>query len=341
MSNTGAGSMTAHQQTFDFWGQRLTVKCNDAVWLQSITDYISLDAVSGAGPSDVTLTFQVAPATEADSLLPLPEERYKVFSSFWDEPPVYSRLDIYVQDGMRYGDLSGFGRYCIDTAQGQALAVAYSDCAMPSVYQLVLLAEASIRRLARDAFFVHAGCLSINGQGILLCGPSGAGKSTATFALLQAGIPTLTDEAAFIRRGSAGYEALSLSWVVKVRQDAIQKFFPALLNRPARFEGAGEYYYPISALPNGTGINRTSLRAVIAVRQSHVRNSRLERVSPLQVVNAVFPVTLFELDEERRTAKFHKLVDMLNEVECYQLHFGTDMDNFMACMQAWAATGQK
>ena len=332
--------MTTYQQTFDFWGQRLTIKCSDAVWLQNITDYISLATVSGAGTSDNTLTFQVAPASEAEQLLPLPEERYKVFSSCWDEPPVYSRLDIYVHDEMRYGDWSGFGRYRVDTARGQVSAVAYSDCTMPSAYQLVFLAESPLRRLMPDAFFVHAGCLSVNGQGILLCGPSGAGKSTATFALLQAGIPTLTDEAAFIRKTPGGYEAQSLGRVVKVRQNAIQKFFPNLANRPARFEGAGEYYYPIDSLPNGTGINRTDLRAVIAVRQSHVRDSRLERVSPLQVVNAVFPVTLFELDEERRTAKFHKLVDMLNDVECYQLHFGTDMDNFAACMQAWAAVSR-
>lgn len=338
MFNTEVGYMTRYQQNFDFWGQGLTIKCNDAAWLENIKDYISLDAISGAGTSDKTLTFLAAPTAEADNLLPLPEERYKVFSSLWEEPPIYSRLEIYDQNGVRYGDWSGFGRYRIDTAQGQASAVAYSDCGMPSAYHLVLLAESPLRRLMADAFFVHAGCVSINGQGILLCGPSGAGKSTATFALLQAGIPTLTDEAAFIRKSPDGYEALSLSRVVKVRQDAVQKFFPALANRSPRFEGAGEYYYPINALPSGTNINRTDLRAVIAVTQSHVRDSCLERVSPLKVVPAAFPVTLFDLDEERRTAKFHKLVDMLNGVECYQLHFGTDMDNFVACMQAWAAT---
>jgi hypothetical protein len=46
----------------------------------------------------------------------------------------------------------------------------------------------------KGLFFLHAGCVSEKGEGILITGSSGAGKSTLTCAALQSGFKFLSDE---------------------------------------------------------------------------------------------------------------------------------------------------
>jgi hypothetical protein len=45
---------------------------------------------------------------------------------------------------------------------------------------------------------VHAGCVSFEGRGALLCGDSGAGKSTLTYACARAGWTYVTDDCSFL-----------------------------------------------------------------------------------------------------------------------------------------------
>jgi len=50
----------------------------------------------------------------------------------------------------------------------------------------------------RYATPVHAGCVSLNGRGLLLCGDSGAGKSSLSYACARAGWTYTTDDATFL-----------------------------------------------------------------------------------------------------------------------------------------------
>lgn len=50
----------------------------------------------------------------------------------------------------------------------------------------------------RYATPVHAGCVSLNGRGLLLCGDSGAGKSSLSYACARAGWTYITDDATFL-----------------------------------------------------------------------------------------------------------------------------------------------
>jgi hypothetical protein len=50
----------------------------------------------------------------------------------------------------------------------------------------------------RHATPVHAGCVSRNGRGVLLCGESGAGKSSLSYACARAGWTFVSDDASFI-----------------------------------------------------------------------------------------------------------------------------------------------
>lgn len=50
----------------------------------------------------------------------------------------------------------------------------------------------------RYATPVHAGCVSLDGCGVLLCGDSGAGKSSLSYACARAGWTYITDDATFL-----------------------------------------------------------------------------------------------------------------------------------------------
>jgi hypothetical protein len=45
---------------------------------------------------------------------------------------------------------------------------------------------------------VHAGCVALDGRGVLLCGDSGAGKSTLSYACARAGWTYITDDASYL-----------------------------------------------------------------------------------------------------------------------------------------------
>ena len=45
---------------------------------------------------------------------------------------------------------------------------------------------------------VHAGCVVLNGRGVLLCGESGAGKSTLSYACARSGWTYVTDDASYL-----------------------------------------------------------------------------------------------------------------------------------------------
>jgi hypothetical protein len=330
----GTAVMTLYKEVFDYWGHGLALECDDAGLLQRITDYINLGPGHDPSGGDDLCRFQLIKATEAETVLPVPGEQFRTFTAGMNEP-IQSFFSIYAVDEIRYYDWSNLGRYRIDPRTREVKVVVYGDSLLPSIYQMVLLAEPAIRQLARDCFFVHAGCFCINRRGVLISGPSGAGKSTATFALAWAGIPVLTDEAAFVRRIPQGYEAWSLNRMIKIRRDAANRFFSDSAEVQTKYMGSAEIFYPVASLPQGKSLSRTMLRAIIAVVKTNEKDSFLRRVSPLKMVPAVFPVTLSNLDGQQRAIHFNKLTELLNHLECYQLFFGTDMDRFAAYMQEW------
>ena len=60
-------------------------------------------------------------------------------------------------------------------------------------------AMASISNLHTTA--IHAGCVALEGKGVLLCGDSGAGKSTLSYACARAGWTFTTDDASYLVHG--------------------------------------------------------------------------------------------------------------------------------------------
>ena len=76
----------------------------------------------------------------------------------------------------------------------------------------------------RHATPVHAGCVALDGRGILLCGDSGAGKSSLSYACARAGWSYVTDDCSFLLNGSRDRTVIGNSSRVRLRLSAAALF---------------------------------------------------------------------------------------------------------------------
>jgi hypothetical protein len=71
---------------------------------------------------------------------------------------------------------------------------------------------------------IHAGCVSRNGHGVLLCGDSGAGKSSLSFACARAGWTYTTDDATYLVHGAEKRQVIGNCHILRLRPAAAELF---------------------------------------------------------------------------------------------------------------------
>lgn len=98
---------------------------------------------------------------------------------------------------------------------------------------------------------IHAGCVALEGRGVLLCGDSGAGKSTLSFACARQGWTYVSDDAVYLLNG--GTERLVTGDCYKVRfRPAASEFFSEVrgLQITPRAAGKPSIELPTHTLPH-------------------------------------------------------------------------------------------
>jgi hypothetical protein len=77
----------------------------------------------------------------------------------------------------------------------------------------------------RYATPIHAGCVALEGRGVLLCGDSGAGKSTLAYASARAGLTYISDDASLLLHSDAAQRKITGNChQVRFRPSAVQLF---------------------------------------------------------------------------------------------------------------------
>jgi hypothetical protein len=76
----------------------------------------------------------------------------------------------------------------------------------------------------RHATPVHAGCVALNGRGVLLLGDSGAGKSSLSYACARAGWTYVADDASYLLNGGAERTVTGNCHQVRLRPTAAELF---------------------------------------------------------------------------------------------------------------------
>lgn len=104
---------------------------------------------------------------------------------------------------------------------------------------------------ARYTKGVHAGCVALDGHGVLLCGDSGAGKSTLSYACARAGWTYITDDLCHVFNGGPSRMVIGNCYQVRFRPTAV-KLFPELegLELTPRAAGQPSIEIPTSSMPH-------------------------------------------------------------------------------------------
>ena len=97
---------------------------------------------------------------------------------------------------------------------------------------------------------VHAGCVALDGRGVLLCGDSGAGKSTLSYACARAGWTYISDDGSYLLNGRTERRVTGDCYQVRFRPTATE-LFPEIegLEITPRAAGKPSIEMPTSSLP--------------------------------------------------------------------------------------------
>jgi hypothetical protein len=172
-----------------------------------------------------------------------------------------------------------------------------------------------------DYTAMHAGVISYNDKGIIICGETGKGKSTLTLALVQLGFRFLSDEVALISQ--PGHQVVPFPRALGVRKGALSMFPNTLhadhLPRTQSMSGDDKW------LVNPSNIVPGSLGTACPVKYILLLEgfSRSARLTPLPASEALFRCLKFT--HTGAEDPFHSVLSVASVVHnatSYLLHPG-------------------
>jgi hypothetical protein len=321
---------------FDAFGRPLKISGDWDPCLKDICSWYAMPRIKESNEPALSLEIAGADIDGMEGRIPLPPTEYKTKTGIIAANQNFD-FSSYSDGNRQWVDFAGAGRILLDYGKGTALSLIHGD-AMPSTYQKYLFCDYPLVKLftSRGIFSMHASCASVNGKGIAFTGISGAGKSTAAFALMQKGMPILTDEKLFVLKNDAGYRAWSVSDIIKVHDDAMSRFFAAPDSCREYDVIAGEHYLKLGGSKKSLWLNTAPLKAMCLLEQTGKPETQVTAVNPTKLAGGLFPVTITAVQSQHKAAIFEFMMDMIENVECRLVRFGTDMDDFAAKIQELA-----
>jgi len=233
-----------------------------------------------------------------------------------------------VQDGDRLvADFHEQGVLVIDGASNLVEGYFIRPDAMHSDVRTSFLHFALAELLKRNGLFtVHATALEYAGQGILIPGYSGQGKTTSFLSLLRSGFRYLSDDYPLLRDRGTHMELLAFPMKIDVTDRTIE-FFPELRDAAPGLlkQGIQKKHFQSEDL-YAESIGRSCTPAMIMF--PHVvdmPHSCLEPLTKSRALEALMPQGLLVYDQTVARREFQALSKLVQQVDCYRLHFGRDI----------------
>ncbi len=226
-------------------------------------------------------------------------------------------------------DFYDVGLFVIDGAHGSAEGYLIKPQRMPASLIEYLFHLALIELLrGRGLYTIHATALEKNGRGILIPGNSGRGKTTSFISLLRSGYQYLSDDHPLFRDAGDHVELLPFPIKINVTEETIA-FFPELRNAPEHvlqrqpgFHKRGFYAEELY----GTEIGTCCRPALVLFPQVvDAPRSYLESLPKSRAMELLLPQALLVYDAEVARREFQVLAKLVQQADCYRLHFGRDL----------------
>jgi hypothetical protein len=184
---------------------------------------------------------------------------------------------------------------------------------------------------------VHAGCVSWNGKGILLCGDSGAGKSSLSYACAQRGWKFITDDASALVRSRHDRLVVGNSHRMRFRESAIH-LFPELLKEQitARITGEMSIELVTLAQPDIITAPSATIEHLVFLNRGDTVSPRLSPFSPDQALRWLEQMIVYG-DQHLRDAQKSALHNLL-AAQVHELRY-SNLDLAVARLVELAETG--
>jgi hypothetical protein len=174
----------------------------------------------------------------------------------------------------------------------------------------------------RYAAPVHAGCVALDGRGILLCGDSGAGKSSLAYGCARAGWTFVSDDASFVLTCGDRMVAGNC-YLVRLRPTAAA-LFPELegLEITRRGDGKPSVELPTPKQPHMICAQDTRVDYMVFLNR---RTGGPPGLVPYRKDVAWHAARQFVHGSKEETAAHYKALERLMAVDVLELRY-TDMD---------------
>jgi hypothetical protein len=180
---------------------------------------------------------------------------------------------------------------------------------------------------------LHAGAVSIDGQGVLLTGRAGAGKSTTTISCLLDGWDYLGDDfvalsaasdATYLVHGVYGMAHLVVPHVSAFRELPARAVHFPVADGKAVVDLAGTFGARMAA--------SARIRAVVLPRITPGGDTRLVPASKSAAMLAMAPASMF-LRGSANPAAFHLMAALVENVPTYWLEMGQDLSTIAPALR--------
>lgn len=235
--------------------------------------------------------------------------------------------DMYSDQGLLIADFHDEGLVVIDGASYMAQGYLVRPESMAPDIRVSFVHFAMTELLKRRGLYTfHATALEHNGKGVLIPGFSGRGKTTSFLSLLRSGYRYLSDDHPFFRLNGARVEVLPYPLKINVTDQTVS-FFPELRTAPPSVLHTGtpkRYFYAEDLYPGPLG---APCEPAVILFPSVVDSphSCLEPLSKKVAFEMILPHSLLVYDPEIARQEFQALARLIQQTDCYRLHFGRDV----------------
>ena len=178
---------------------------------------------------------------------------------------------------------------------------------------------------------IHAACVMLDGQGILLCGDSGEGKSSLSFACARRGWTFVADDASSLIRNRVERVVVGNPHQIRFRQSAIDLFPELAYERlTRRVNGELAIELPTSSLSNFSSALQAPVNHIVFLRRKEFAAVRLTRLTAERVLPWFEQVLTFGEPDVRgaQRASLRRLLTA-NLVEMSY----SDLDSAVSCLE--------